>query len=206
MLKEVQQLRKRLDASLVIRSEIIKGLMSMKREVENCKKDFEKYSQASKILMNIGKAYREISMGTLESLVTSSLQGVFDHDYGFKVNIEDKRGQVEINFLVNDGDLTLDPQYCTGGGLVDIISISLRLALWKLKQRLTDAIIVLDEPFRMVGETRIHNAASLIKELSTKLGIQFIIITHSEGLSCMADKTFKFIKEDGFTNVEVIER
>jgi DNA repair exonuclease SbcCD ATPase subunit len=49
----------------------------------------------------------------------------------------------------------------------------------------------LDEPFRFVSSDLQDRASQMVKELSEKLGLQFIIITHNPTLASYADKTFE---------------
>jgi DNA repair exonuclease SbcCD ATPase subunit len=86
----------------------------------------------------------------------------------------------------------LDPLDSSGYGTVDVASLALRIAAWSMQVPRTRNVILLDEPFKFLdGQTdRIEKASQMIKELSDRLGIQFIIVTHDNTLANYADKTF----------------
>jgi len=52
-------------------------------------------------------------------------------------------------------------------------------------------VIILDEPLRFLSEDKQERASQMIKELSDRLGIQFIIVTHNATLAGYADKVFR---------------
>jgi DNA repair exonuclease SbcCD ATPase subunit len=61
--------------------------------------------------------------------------------------------------------------------------------------------IILDEPFKHLSDTYQDQASAMIKELSRKLNLQFIIITHKEALTNYADKIFKVSIKNGKSQV-----
>lgn len=194
----IESIRRRLDLILQQKKQVESKLNDRKERFHALEEEYKNNQDSLKVLVEIGKAFRIMSMGKIEELVESSLRGVFEREYGFKVKMEEKRGQVETSFNVKDNGVELDPAFCTGGGLVDVIAMSLRSVLWRLKKQKTAPVMILDEPFRMLSEGFLPNAAALIKELSRKLGVQFIIVTHEPSFAHAADKTFHFkLSQDG---------
>ena len=93
----------------------------------------------------------------------------------------------------------------SGGGAVDVAAFALRIALWKLSQMQTKNVsdtIVMDEPGRFISVDLQPKFGELIKLLSEKLSIQFIIVTHSVILSEKADKVFKVGKKNNISYIE----
>ena len=81
-------------------------------------------------------------------------------------------------YLARDGKTYSNVTRNVGGGVVDVIAFALRIALWKLKTPQTRNTIILDEPFKHLrGKKEQQRSGLLLRELSNKLGIQFIIIT-----------------------------
>ena len=86
------------------------------------------------LLQEAASHAREQGRRQVEFMVTQALQFVFGGDLDFKVVIEDKRDRPEAEFYVCSnygGDLRVEtaPQDARGGGVVDVISLALRLAL-----------------------------------------------------------------------------
>ena len=101
----------------------------------------------------------------------------------------------QINLLVQDGENEpYIPKEEQGGGLLDIISFALRVVLWSLEKPRSRNILIMDEPFRWTGNLT-ELAANMMKEISKKLGLQIIMVTHDERLMEIADKSWLCKKE-----------
>ena len=69
-----------------------------------------------------------------------------------------------------------------GGGVVDVAAFALRLSCYLIMSPRPEPVIILDEPFRFVSKEYQGQVAELLEELSAKLGLQFVIVTHEEEL------------------------
>ena len=89
-----------------------------------------------------------------------------------------------------------------GGGVVDIASLALRVAIWSIGK--TDNVLVLDEPIKNIQPASLQMEAwDIIQKLSQQLNLQFIIITNStnngEALEYNdTTKVFTVVKENEF--------
>jgi DNA repair exonuclease SbcCD ATPase subunit len=88
-----------------------------------------------------------------------------------------------------------------GGGAVDVAAFALRVASWSMQRPRTRPVIILDEPMRFLSPDLQPKASDMLQELSQKLGLQFIIVTHEEELTQQVDKVFEVLKKGGVTNV-----
>ena len=84
--------------------------------------------------------------------------------------------------------------------MADVISFGMRIALWAIKSPRSDSVFILDEPGKALGEL-LPKFAEVLNELSRKLGIQFIIITHDKALADLADKSYRVTKEKRISKV-----
>lgn len=75
-------------------------------------------------------------------------------------------------------------------GAVDIAAFALRVVSWSMSYPKLRNVIILDEPMKNLSKDMQEKASMMIKEVSKKLGIQFIIVTHEDTLASYADKTF----------------
>jgi len=106
---------------------------------------------------------------------------------------EIKRGKTEARLLfLIDGE-EVDPIEADGGGLVHLAAFALRIAAWTLGT--TRNTIILDEPLGALQPLELQvQGFKIIKELSDKLGLQFIIVKNSVNsgdLEEIADKVFE---------------
>jgi len=130
----------------------------------------------------------------VELLVTHGLRSVFeDPDIEFKVEFISRRNQIEADFYLEwveagrriKGNIT--DTY--GGGIVDIISIILRLVVLELAN--IPGPLFLDEPGKMISEQFIPNFGKFLVELSKTFKRQIILITHNVTLAEYANKMFE---------------
>ena len=84
---------------------------------------------------------------------------------------------------------------------MDVAAFALRIALWSLKRPRPQAVMVMDEPFRFLFADLQDKAAVMLKEISQRLGIQFLIVTHEENLLAAGDKTFHATNQSGTTRL-----
>jgi DNA repair exonuclease SbcCD ATPase subunit len=166
-------------------------------------RDRKNTEQAQIIIQQVAKNTQSELEFHISDIVTTALYSVLDEPYEFKVNflIKNNRTVAELKLLRKG--MELDPKDSTGGGVCDIASFALRIAAWKLKTPKVTNTIIIDEPFKHLSRGDYEEkAAEIIKMLSEKLKIQFIINTHNDKIEAIADKTFKFKLVNGVTVVK----
>ena len=142
------------------------------------------------VLVEVSKQTQERLKTVIEQLVNLCLNEVFpDRNFNFKADFQIKRNKMECEFLVEVDGHEYSPKDDMGGSILDIISFALRTILWSFENPRSRNVIIMDEPFRFSGRL-ITKAVQMVKELSDKLGIQFIINTHSEELIDIADRSW----------------
>jgi len=156
---------------------------------------------AQVVIQVVAKNTQEQLKFHIEDLVTKALEAVFPEPYKFRIQFELKRGQTEavLQFL-REGD-AISPATASGGGAVDVAAFALRVALWAIG--MTDNTIVLDEPFRYLSRELQPKAGEMMRELSSQLDLQFIMVTHNADLEEIADRVFKVKMTNGKTVVLV---
>jgi hypothetical protein len=131
--------------------------------------------------------------GHVEGLVTKAIQAVYPRDFQFLLDFERVRNKLECVPRLKEGNTVYDDiRDCQGGGLVDVIAFGFRLVLWHLMNPKSINTIILDEPFRFLGEYTVK-AGQMLKEVSHKLGVQIIMVTHDDTLAEIADRSFTVI-------------
>jgi DNA repair exonuclease SbcCD ATPase subunit len=121
----------------------------------------------------------------LGSLVTMALKSIFREPYEFRVRFEQKRNKTEcLLLLVRNGE-EINPVDAVGGGVLDVISFALRIAFWCLRR--TRPFFAFDEPFKFVSANYRPDVGEMIRMLSRRLGLQFLMVSHLEELLPYAD-------------------
>ena len=170
--------------------------MKNKERDKYLKMEVTNYTEARNIVAEASRITQEQFKTLVEELVTSAIQSVFpDRDYRFIMEFVIQNNRPQINLMVQEGDKDpYLPKEEQGGGLLDIISFALRVVLWSLTSPRTRNVLIMDEPFRWTGNLT-EKAASMMKEISDKLGLQIIMVTHDERLMETADRSWLCKKE-----------
>ena len=132
---------------------------------------------------------REISE-TLSVIITSALKSVFPDDYECVIEFGTKSNQTvaKIKFLKGDEEID-DPINSVGGGVIDIATFAARVAFIFLSG--SRRVLIADEPFKAVSADLRSKIPEMLKLLSTKLDVQFIIVSHLPELIEGADRVVK---------------
>jgi DNA repair exonuclease SbcCD ATPase subunit len=150
------------------------------------------------LLTKTSEFAREQLKTRIEETVTAALQAVFGEGMEFRIIITTFRDQpaAEWQVVSKYGDIEVagNPQDARGGGITDIVSLALRLAMMELARPKVTGPVVLDEPGKMVSKEFAANMAYFLKEYAAKTGRQIILVTHNEELAAMGNKTYQVIK------------
>ncbi len=146
----------------------------------------------------------------LETLVTNALQYVFGSAFRFEIELSDHGGNPTAEFYVVtewEGQTVKNkPQDARGGGIVDIVSLALRIALIEtIKPRLNGPII-LDEPGKHVSEDYIVPMIEFLKSIGETFGRQIILVTHNTHLTESADLAYHVRLSGGRSEVQMSRR
>jgi len=162
----------------------------VKSLIEKNTKDKEYYNKqllnilkAEEIIKLLANTKQKRNIKYIETICTNSINAIFEEDISFKIELVHERNKVGFRFFIVDNKTgyKTNPKINEAGGLRDILSFALRVSLWGLQQNKMN-LLILDEPFSAFNLENIKKAGMLIKELSQKLNIQFIIATHKKDL------------------------
>ena len=168
------------------------------KQLQTTKLEHKEKSNRHKNLLTARKVLIDVTQMTVgnfkhkvESLVTLVLQSVFGTDVFFELELLTKRNKTEINPIFKKSGFAFNPELESGGGMIDIASLALRIVLQSLESKDPRQLIVLDEPCRCLGQGRAtKRVGKMLKMISEKMQIQIIMVTHNQGLAENADKTF----------------
>jgi DNA repair exonuclease SbcCD ATPase subunit len=171
------------------------------------KETYENLIKARFILSEVAKLTQTRFTTYVEQLVTMAIKSIFDRPFKFKVDFDLKRNKSECFLRIQEGEdeEPFVPKDELGGGMLDTISFALRIVLWSLQNPRSSNTILLDEPFKFVGQDELlDRAGQMLKEISDRMGIQFIITTHQPKLTDIADKAWKVEHNGRYSKVTQI--
>ncbi len=200
---ETKDLRRKLEQLKGAKKEVMNNITLEFEKVEGLKKSLKHHKQAKEIINQIGLKTQSQLQYNISSITTLALKGIFkDKDaYELKAEFVERRDKTECDLLFVKGENTFNPITSSGGGAIDVASFALRIVSWSMEFPHLQNVIILDEPMRFLSVDLQEKASRMIKELSDKLGLQFIIITHEQELTTYADKIFETKIKKGVTKV-----
>ncbi|MDQ0206269.1 AAA family ATPase [Alkalicoccobacillus murimartini] len=166
------------------------------------------YEKARVLLQQSAEYAREQARQQMETLVTNALQYVFGPLFFFQIELEEHGNRTVAEFYVTteyEGiQVKTKPQDSRGGGVVDIVTLALRVALMETVQPKVSGPLILDEPGKHVSNEYVYYLYEFLKSLSTMFGRQIIMVTHNHHLTESADRAFDVSIRDGISEVTPI--
>jgi len=199
----IQNLRSKLEQQKGQRQQIEKSLTTLRTTLTHDKDSLQDHEHAREIVRKVGMATQQQLSFHISDITSLALEAVFPDPYELKVDFVERRNKTEcdLKFVRNGNEI--DPLTASGVGAVDVAAFALRIASWSMAHPKSRNVIILDEPFRFLSENYQDRASAMVKELSEKLGLQFVVVTHSETLASYADKTFRVsIDKKGVSKVK----
>lgn len=172
---------------------------------ENLKVLVEEHSildRSRKLLIDFTEDMRNKIKVKLESLANSGLAAVYtDKKMEFLIIANPTKNGLQYDLYISTNGMLTPLKDAKGGGVLDIITLSLRISFVKLFSGQLRQTIILDEPFKNMDIERVENAVTWLSEISKELEIQFIVVTHIPDLIGVADKSFRFELVNDVTKV-----
>lgn len=204
-MRNIQQLRARLEQAKGRRDAYRAQLASEKGRLTALTRELDEAQSAHQILQESARLTQEKIRYRVSQLVTLGMEAVFKEPYTFHIQFDALRGKTsaEIQFLL--GEDAINPLDAAGGGVCDVAALTLQFSLFTLRGNLRP-LMILDEPLKWLkGGDLPDKGAQLLYELSHKLGIQIIMVSHSPELIEHADKVFRVTKKHGISTIRVVE-
>ena len=202
-MSDIQLLRTKLERQKGSRDTVVNSLTVNQTELESAKVSLHRHEEAREIIRKVGMETQNSLSFHINDIVSLALDSVFDNPYQFAVDFVNRRSKTECDlYFVRDGN-RIDPLTASGVGAVDVASFALRIASWSMARPRTDNVIILDEPFRFLSENYQERASNMLREVSQKLGIQLIIVTHETVLTTSADRIFEVSIKKGISQIKV---
>jgi len=203
--KYTQQLMVEYAMKKSVKEKLEKDLTAKQNELQRAAHLIDTLEQVRLLLQRASEYAREQIKQQIEMLVTHCLQFVFGPNLEFEIELNEVRGKTSAEFYVisiyNDVKIKTKPQDARGGGIVDVISLALRIAVIQSTDIYKDGPLILDEPAKHVSNEFINNVAQFLKQISDVFHRQIIMVTHNQYLSEIADLAYKVELKNGTSEV-----
>lgn len=209
------------------RDSVIKSINNLQKQENGALLGLDKIIKAKTLLELFVKSTEVQIKEYIEPTITEALQFIFNQNLCFHIVFVNRRGQVEVDFIVLPNnevenqyqeylkdnetykkeleeiiDSYTDIVYNNGGAIGEVLGLVLRLLLIELLQ--IKGPVFLDEPTSAVSEEYASRVGMFIKNLSQKFNRQVIFVTHSQALASAANKIYEVTKDKDISTVEEI--
>ena len=198
----ITQLRQRLEQQKGKKMQAEQSLADVTIELKDATRSLHRHEEAKEIIRTVGQKTQEQLQYHISDITSLALDAVFADPYELKVEFVQRRNKTECDLLFVRNDSAVDPISASGGGAVDVASFALRIASWSMMRPRTRNTIILDEPLRFLSGDNQERASAMIKEISQRLGLQFVIVTHESILASYADRVFETSIRKGITKIK----
>lgn len=193
--QEINSLKKQLESDKAEKEFLTSKFLELSKRKEEIQEQLESHEKARIIIQEVARGIHESMKSRISSLVSAALMGINEKWPKFKMAIETRRNQPEVDFFFVENGIEQEPLESSGGGVTDIAADALSLSVWSLnKNRPT---LIKDEPFRNLSKNNSIAASKMLKMLCDKLKIQIIIVSHDTEITKFADKVFVVKKQNG---------
>jgi DNA repair exonuclease SbcCD ATPase subunit len=195
-------LRKVFEQNIGRRRLLIENCANAESSLKKNLLDYENCIKARTVVQTVAKSTQEKIEICISNLVSMALATVFPDPYAFTLRFVERRNTTEADLIFSKNDNETDDLLNTGGGgVADIASFALRIALWSLKK--TRATFILDEPDKFLHNPEYQTKASeLMHELCEKMDIQIILVSDQERIIAAADKVIRVSNKNGISEVD----
>lgn len=178
---------------------------SLRTEIRNLKKELFNHEKALAVVREVSIQTQQQLQYHISDITSMALESVFPDPYEVKIDFVERRNSTECDIYFERDGVRVDPLESSGYGAVDIAAFALRIASWSMSVPMKRNVIIMDEPMRFVSAEYQEAASAMIKEVSDKLGIQFIIISHNPVMATYADHVFETSIKKGITKIKSYE-
>ncbi len=178
-------------------------------QLETAREQSTVFEQVIVLLQQTAEHARAQAKAQIEMLVTNTLRSVFGEDYRFQIDLVEKAGRPEAEFYVfsryGGEELQSRPQESRGGGVVDVVSLGLRIAMLETYRPRLEGPLILDEPAKHVSDDFIAPTAQFLQMISQYFRRQVVMVTHNPHLAETAEVAYQVVLRDGASQVSHVK-
>ena len=184
----IQSLKDRLNREKGARDALLASLDELDKEESTLSEHLGNLEMAREILQRVARDTQNNLQFHISGLVSVAQSSIFPDPYEFVAEFVARRDKTECDLFFSKNGEKFSPFSCCGGGAIDVASFALRLVAWSLNK--TMPLILLDEPFKHLSQDLQPKCSKMIKTLSSRLGLQIIMVSHLSNIIDSADRVF----------------
>lgn len=159
------------------------------------REDSRRKGWAHDLLSKLADRKREEVRARVEKIVNAALRAVFGPRISFRFDVSILRGVVairpEVGFPGPGGTTAFVGVDQVAGGVVDVISLALRVAVILSRRPALRPVLIADEPLKHLSDEYLPAAAEMLRRLADECGLQMIVVSHEPDVSLRAHRVHR---------------
>lgn len=180
--------------------------VSLVGQIAKLDRDVEIVTLAIDLMRSLTFEHADRVRQFVANLVSAGVQDVFDADWTVDFIEETKAGSKSLDIVLRQGNITAAVPDGVGGGVAQVIAVLIQIAMVYLLRSQVAQVIFLDESLSHLARAYQPAAARVLKQVSKDLGIQIVLIAHSDELVKEADIAYEFALHEGNTRVRRLSK
>jgi DNA repair exonuclease SbcCD ATPase subunit len=207
MNSEIKNFRKLLERKKGKKETLHKQIKDTKTNIRFLNRDIDESEKAKSIIIHVAEQTQKQLEYHISNITSMAMSSIFPNPYDIILEFSQKRGTTCADIFFERDDNKIKPidsslALNVGGGAADVAAFGLQVAIKSLEVKKTRDVLIMDEPLPWLkGGELPHKGAKMIKEISEKLGIQIIMVSHSDALIDSADKVFRVNMKNGKSTI-----
>lgn len=164
--------------------------ISSEHKLEKLTHSREVYRKSVELLNLVQLATNNKIKEGFKNIVSYALKYVYNDNYNFELDFKRRANFPELNFNIETPTCKspFDPMDTSGGGVLNIVSLALRVAILELHKPKIEGFLVLDEPFAQInGKENLEQAGKFLTAINKRIKRQIIMVTNGNALLNIAD-------------------
>jgi DNA repair exonuclease SbcCD ATPase subunit len=157
------------------------------------------------VLSKLSEDRQKETLEFINGLLTYGLTTVFEKPLRFEFQLASRGREQTVKTTIHTETGPTDV-FAHGGGLLNVASFLIRTVVFVTVAAKNEKFIVLDEPFAQLSASYHQNICELVKELSNRFEIKYLIVSHQPLLSAVADREYRLVATEDGTTIEEVSR
>jgi DNA repair exonuclease SbcCD ATPase subunit len=195
----LEKIKERLQKEISKRDLLKEQLKTENDYLKGFENSLEIASKARVIVQTVAERTQKKLEYRISNLVSMALASIWEDPYTFSLRFLQRRNKTECDLIFSkNGKETDDIVNSGGGGVADMASIALQLALWSIKR--SRNVMLWDEPTKFLHNPIYQEKASeMLKKISEELNLQIIMVSDQQHLLNAADKVITIEYKNGIS-------
>lgn len=207
--EHTRRLRTRYIQEAAVKDDLEKRLKKAKTELATVEEELE-LDQKAQLLMHKTSEFARFQVKSwIEETVTAALRSIYGREMSFSILLQnDLRGPAAYWRVVDHSEgqvVSNDPEESRGGGVSDVVSLTLRQALLEIWKPRIRGPLLLDESGKHLSYSLRPLFGELLQNYAEYNGRQIFAVTHAKEIAQYADTIYGVKKEDGVSVATKLE-